>query len=60
MRKRASCPLPDTVEDVVSKRKKGKKALLEEEENFDKKKVSGVPSGGYLIGRHPECGKCIS
>lgn len=60
MRKRAACPMPNTVEDAVPKKKKGKKALLEEEQKFEKKKVSGVPSGGYLIGRHPECGKCMS
>ena len=21
-------------------------------------KLKGIPSGGYLIGRHPECGAC--
>lgn len=57
MKQRAACPLPDTVEDIVPKKKKGKKTLVEEEQDFDKKKVSGVPSGGYLIGRHPECGR---
>lgn len=60
MRRRAACPLPDTVEDVVPKKKKGKKALIEEEQSFERNKVSGVPSGGYLIGRHPECGEYTS
>ncbi|KAK3943629.1 putative DNA damage response protein kinase [Diplogelasinospora grovesii] len=59
LRKRASCPLPDTVAEAVksegSKKKKGKKALLKEAESFDERKVKGLPSGGYLIGRHPEC-----
>lgn len=58
LRKRAACPLPDTVADVVPK-KKGKKAPKEEEQDFDNAKVKGVPSGGYLIGRHPECGKLL-
>lgn len=56
MKKRAACPMPDTVEDVVPK-KKGKQALREEEVSYEETKKNGVPSGGYLIGRHPECGK---
>lgn len=58
MRKRAACPVPNTVADVVSKKKKGKKSLEEEEAELDKAKIVGVPAGGYLIGRHPECGMC--
>ncbi|KUI56609.1 putative serine/threonine-protein kinase fhkC [Cytospora mali] len=54
MRKRAACPIPDTAGDVAPKRK-GRKALQKQEEDFETTKVSGVPSGGYLIGRHPEC-----
>lgn len=56
MKRRAACPMPDNVEDAVPK-KRGKKALKKEEISFEQKKISGVPSGGYLIGRHPECGK---
>lgn len=56
LRKRAACPIPDTAGDVAPK-KNGKKALQKQEEDFEITKVSGVPSGGYLIGRHPECGK---
>jgi len=29
---------------------------MKDEEAFEKKKEKGVSSGGYLIGRHPECG----
>ena len=60
LRKRAACPLPGTVSEAVSLngRAKGKKALLKEEESFESDKASsGLPSGGYLIGRHPECGR---
>ncbi|KAI8678433.1 hypothetical protein NCS55_00563900 [Fusarium keratoplasticum] len=32
-----------------------KRIALKEEEAYEKKKTKGVPSGGYLIGRHPEC-----
>jgi serine/threonine-protein kinase CHEK2 len=57
MRKRTACPLPDTVEDAVpSSAKKGKSPLRKEEETFEKMRLKGVTSGGYLIGRHPECG----
>lgn len=56
MRKRAACPVPDTVNDVAPK-KKGRKMLKKQEEDFEITKVSGIPSNGYLIGRHPECGK---
>ncbi|EAA35234.3 hypothetical protein GE21DRAFT_2466 [Neurospora crassa] len=57
LRRRAACPLPDTVSQAVgSKRgKRGQKALIKEEHDLDKTKVKGLPSGGYLIGRHPEC-----
>ncbi|PSS03597.1 CAMK/RAD53 protein kinase, variant [Coniella lustricola] len=54
MKKRAACPKPEEVEDVVPK-KKGKKALKKEELSYEETKKNGVPSGGYLIGRHPEC-----
>lgn len=61
MRKRAACPMPDAKEDAAQKKKgKGKKAPKEQELSFEEKKVCGVPSGGYLIGRHPECGKFCS
>ena len=37
----------------------GRKKLAKEEQGYERSKINGVPSGGYLIGRHPECGKCI-
>lgn len=58
LRKRAACPMPETVETFASKDKNGKKkdsSALEQEQSFEKTKVKGIPSGGYLIGRHPEC-----
>lgn len=58
MRKRAACPLPYAMdEDVQKKKGKSKKGPKEQELCFEESKVFGVPSGGYLIGRHPECGK---
>ncbi|KZL84027.1 serine threonine-protein kinase chk2 [Colletotrichum incanum] len=58
MKKRAACPLPDTVEaakELAGKDQKGKSTLQKEEEAYERTKVKGVASGGYLIGRHPEC-----
>jgi serine/threonine-protein kinase CHEK2 len=63
MRKRAVCPLPDTVAEATKKNglkgkdSKGKEALLRQEESYETTKITGPSSGGYLIGRHPECGE---
>lgn len=65
LRKRSSCPNSATTSETVvstSARtvRRGPRALVQEEENFEKRKIySGLPSGGYLIGRHPECGECL-
>lgn len=56
MKKRSTCPKPDTVAGVKTVRKTTN--ALQQEDNFENTKVKGVPSGGYLIGRHPECGTC--
>ncbi|KAH7328770.1 kinase-like domain-containing protein [Stachybotrys elegans] len=62
LKKRSACPLPETVSRAVEKKDgksaKGKDArsnALAEEEAYEQSKVKGVASGGYLIGRHPEC-----
>ncbi|KAF4449979.1 CAMK/RAD53 protein kinase [Fusarium austroafricanum] len=61
LKKRSACPLPDTVADAAKEDHKkhtnenGKSAALKDEESFEKKKEKSVSSGGYLIGRHPEC-----
>lgn len=59
MKKRAACPLSDANELKAStdKDRKGKSPLKKEEEAYEHTKIKGVASGGYLIGRHPECGK---
>lgn len=64
LKKRTACPLPDTVADAAKNENKnhtndknGKSAAMKDEETFEKKKEKGAPSGGYLIGRHPECGQ---
>ncbi len=62
LRKRGACPLPDAVTAALpnSGASTGKRKLKEEEQQYEATKVSGLPSGGYLIGRHPECGKQAS
>jgi serine/threonine-protein kinase Chk2 len=64
LKKRSACPMPDTVSLALDKKgrtegekngKGDKAAALKDEESFERTKVKGVPSGGYLIGRHPEC-----
>jgi len=54
LKKRTACPLPDM--EKFRGNGKGKDALLKEEADYERSKVEGIPSGGYLIGRHPECG----
>ena len=63
LKKRTACPLPDAAvaaKDSSDKASKGKSSALRAEEAYEATKIKGVSSGGYLIGRHPECGtlKC--
>ena len=57
LKKRDSCISPATEllnnKTSSSKSKKGKGAV-----NLTKNKQQDVQPGGYLIGRHPECGQC--
>lgn len=54
LRKRNICPVPDGTEQD------GNDVDQDEEEGSHvKSKSKGVASGGYLIGRHPECGKLL-
>ncbi|RWA13257.1 hypothetical protein EKO27_g1876 [Xylaria grammica] len=54
LKKRSMCPHPKDVADAVGLKRK-KNGALNQEESYEKSKTNGVPSGGYLIGRHPEC-----
>ena len=64
LRKRNACPLPDGMADF-GKSKGGRhseangKDYKKEEDDYNETKLKGIASGGYLIGRHPECGKWI-
>lgn len=55
LKKRSTCPNSDESASALVKKQSGAGAL-KQEESFEKSKVKGAPSGGYLIGRHPECG----
>ncbi|RYC61525.1 hypothetical protein CHU98_g4692 [Xylaria longipes] len=55
LKKRSICPRSKDVDGAVDPKEHGKCAL-EKEEVYEKTKTKeGVSSGGYLIGRHPEC-----
>lgn len=58
LRRRSLCPHKKDVASSIGTKEKIKGALQQEEE-YEASKTKGAPSGGYLIGRHPECGKFI-
>lgn len=66
LRARAACPAPYPSNGFGkgddrrgrSGSRKVSKNLVKEELDYEKnKRTMGFPGGGYLIGRHPECGK---
>jgi serine/threonine-protein kinase Chk2 len=60
LKKRTACPLSETVSEATSGQDiKGKSPLRQQEEAYEKTKMKGIASGGYLIGRHGECGEFI-
>ncbi|KAI9890040.1 MAG: hypothetical protein M1814_004556 [Vezdaea aestivalis] len=65
LKKRTSCPLPSPNQNVgrsTSRRANGAartEQYTEEEKQYETTKEKGTTSGGYLIGRHPECDRLI-
>lgn len=64
LKKRTACPAPypeDSFGKGSEKRAKGhcgSRNYVDEEKAYEKtKRDVGFPAGGYLVGRHPECGK---
>ncbi|CAH0026669.1 unnamed protein product [Clonostachys rhizophaga] len=58
LKRRTACPMPDSAEadaNAKSSDSKGKSTPAREEEAYERTKIRGHASGGYLIGRHPEC-----
>ncbi len=66
LRRRATCPKEvNTSESAKGKRKKGKGkgaavAQSKKVETSEKEQGNNLATGGYLIGRHPECGRCLT
>ena len=61
LRKRNACPIPDGMDDFGKssgdrQSKTNGKDFRKEEDAYEETKLKGIASGGYLIGRHPECG----
>ena len=64
LRKRTACPAPTPRSDFgkgTTTRGNGlseHRSYGEEEEEYEKtKRQKGFPAAGYLLGRHPECGR---
>ncbi len=60
MKMRPACPAPSAPLEISKIKKKPKERatgnLAKDEERYEKtKREAGHPSGGYLVGRHPEC-----
>lgn len=60
LRQRTACPLPK----AEMKGRKGDKRVTKhaygnQEAAYEETKIKGVASGGYLIGRHPECDRVL-
>lgn len=62
LRRRSACPVSsDKLGNTSGSEKVPAKQFKKQEEDYEQEKTDhGVTSGGYLIGRHPECGKCTS
>lgn len=62
LRRRAACPTPIAEVGKPSGSEKVPRDTYErqEEDYEDYKEEKGVTASGYLIGRHPECGRCLS
>ncbi|KAL5379074.1 hypothetical protein DPSP01_008709 [Paraphaeosphaeria sporulosa] len=57
LRRRSACPVSSSrVANTSGTEKVAKTKFKKQEEGYEQEKVeNGVTSGGYLIGRHPEC-----
>jgi len=62
LKKRAACPVPSGLAGKPTGRQKVSKKHWEkaEEKYEESKSLNGVPSGGYLLGRHQECDRIIN
>lgn len=61
LRRREACPVPENIVGPKSGTEKAPKhEYQKQEEKYEKEKAEkGVTAGGYLIGRHRECGELV-
>ncbi|EOD50554.1 hypothetical protein GTA08_BOTSDO02773 [Neofusicoccum parvum] len=60
LKKRSACPVPGPPPLPSGKAMMRKGSLKKQEDKYEEKKQKdGVPAGGFLIGRHPECDRVI-
>ena len=61
LRDRTACPLPSSKKTLKQKPKKDapKQGYEKQEQAYEDEKIKGVASGGYLLGRHPECDRIL-
>lgn len=63
LKERCACPPRNAIRDAAEAESKGTEPydgedqLIHDEEAYERTKVAGSASCGYLIGSHPECGK---
>jgi serine/threonine-protein kinase Chk2 len=57
LKQRSACPMPDKRNNGDFKKRVSRNRYQQEEKEYEKTKIKGKASGGYLIGRHPECGR---
>jgi serine/threonine-protein kinase Chk2 len=60
LKRRSSCPVPESrVGNSNGRERVPRNTFKQQEENYESEKQRhGTVAGGYLIGRHPECGEC--
>ncbi|KAI9664862.1 MAG: hypothetical protein M1821_006310 [Bathelium mastoideum] len=60
LKQRTACPKPyKRASKTEGEQHVQRNEYEKREEEYEEKKVEGVPSGGYLIGRHPECDRMV-
>jgi len=57
LRRRTACPMGQEKTESDGKSKVAKDEYKRQEERYEETKIKGAASGGYLVGRHPECGE---
>lgn len=63
LKRRCACPPNDSIKTAADSEKQDTVRetpdAIHEEEAYERTQIKGIASRGYLIGRHPECGKLM-